>query len=209
MLSQADATGDVDAVTWAKRMLKDDGADEPFVGLVHRLDRPASGVLLMARTSEAARALSKAFRERSVEKRYLAVVNGTLRGVGRWTDTIAKIGRDPQVVAPDHPDGKHAEATWQALRAEEGRTLVQVQLETGRPHQIRLHCATRGHPVIGDVRHGAEEALDGRTVALHHALLRVEHPDTHRVHSFTTPVPEVWDPLLTDAMRDVIRNVLR
>lgn len=201
MLAQADRTGDLDVLTWAKRHVA--GGDEPFVGLVHRLDRPTSGIMALARTSEAARALSKQFRERTVEKRYLAFVEGALAGIGTWTDTIAKIDGQPRRVAPDHPDGKHAELTWQALGHTADRTLLHVQLQTGRPHQIRLQGASRGHPVVGDTRYGASAALD-RTIALHHALLRVEHPTTQRGQAFTAPVPNTWHAILSNALRETL-----
>lgn len=209
VLSQADATGDADVVTRVKERLTARGEPDPFVGLVHRLDRPASGVLALARSSAAARALGRQFRERSVEKRYVALVEGTLTGLGTWTDSIAKLGREPQVVDAEHPKGKTAVMHWQAVAASEvgdgpERTLVQVQLETGRPHQIRLQCASRGHAVLGDLRHGGTTEVDGRTLALHHVLLRIEHPDTHRVETFTASVPDAWAPLLTDAMQTAI-----
>lgn len=201
MLAQADRTGDLDVLTWAKRHV--DGGQDPFVGLVHRLDRPTSGVMALARTSEAARVLSAQFRERSVEKRYLALVEGALTGIGTWTDTLAKIDGQPRRVAPTHPDGKHAELSWQALAHAAGRTLLHIQLQTGRPHQIRLQGASRGHPVVGDTRYGASAALD-RSIALHHALLRLEHPTTQRVQAFSASVPNAWHSVLTDPLGEAL-----
>ncbi|WP_022836060.1 RluA family pseudouridine synthase [Salisaeta longa] len=191
MLSQADRTGDLDVLTWGKRAL-----DASYLGLVHRLDRPASGVMVLARTRPAARQLTRQFRERTSEKRYLVLVEGTLTGIGRYADVIAKIDQQPQLVAPDHPEGKAAELSWVALAAAHGVTLVQVTLHTGRPHQIRLQFATRGYPVLGDGRYGATRPFGGRTIALHHALLRVEHPTTERLCSFTAPVPNRWEAAL-------------
>lgn len=205
LLSQEDRTGDPDVVTLSKRQM--DGTS-PFVGLVHRLDRPASGVMVLARTTAAARHLSRQFRERAAEKHYFALVEGALSGVGTWTDTIAKVDRQPQRVAPDHPEGKHAEMTWQALARGEGRTLLRVQLTTGRPHQIRLQCAGRGHPVAGDARYGAEEDIGGRHIALHHAIVRVEHPDTRRVEAFAAAPPDWWKAVLTPAMEQVASRIL-
>lgn len=209
ILAQADATGDADLVSLVKARGRDAGEADPFVGLVHRLDRPASGVTVLARTPKAARALTRQFRERTVEKRYLALVEGTLTGIGTWRDFIAKLGREPTLVAPDHPDGKPAGLRWQALaHPGTGRTLLQVQLETGRPHQIRLQCATRGHAVLGDLRHGATTEVDGATLALHHVLLRLEHPTTRRVETFTAPVPDAWDALLTPDARGAIERAM-
>jgi tRNA pseudouridine32 synthase/23S rRNA pseudouridine746 synthase/23S rRNA pseudouridine1911/1915/1917 synthase len=194
VLAQADHTGDPDVLTLGKTGLRKAGNDASFLGLVHRLDRPTSGVMVLARTSDAARHLSRQFRERTVDKTYLAVVEGTLTGIGRWTDTIAKIDRQPQIVAPDHPEGAHAELTWQALARAEGRTLLQIQLQTGRPHQIRLQASERGHPVAGDRRYGAQSDVERGAIALHHVRIRVEHPETKRVETFTAPLPAFWAP---------------
>jgi tRNA pseudouridine32 synthase/23S rRNA pseudouridine746 synthase/23S rRNA pseudouridine1911/1915/1917 synthase len=205
MLAQADRTGDLDLLTWAKQRVATGapGPVNPFVGLVHRLDRPTSGVMALARTPQAARALSRQFRERTVEKRYLALVEGTLTGIGTWTDTLAKVDGTPRRVAADHPDGKHAALTWQAVASEGDTTLLQIQLQTGRPHQIRLQGAARGHPVVGDTRYGAAPALQ-RSIALHHALLRLEHPATQRMQAFTTPVPDAWPNVLPESLRSAL-----
>lgn len=210
MLSQADATGDADAVAQGKAWLREhEGARrDPFLGLVHRLDRPASGVLVMARTSSAARELSEQFRERLVDKRYLALVEGEMSGIGTCVGYIAKIGRDPQVVGPDHPQGKRAVLRWQALASTPERSLVSVQLETGRPHQIRLQLAAEGHAVVGDLRHGASTELDGRNLALHHARLRLEHPSDYRMVTFTAPVPSAWMAALAPAHRAALERVV-
>lgn len=207
-LAQPDRTGDPDVLSLGKQWLKDQGMSDPFLGLVHRLDRPTSGVMILARTSAAARDLSRQFRERTAEKTYLAVVEGGLRGIGTWTDYVAKPDRQPKLVPPDHPEGKPAELDWQALHATAERTLLRFQLRTGRPHQIRLQAAERNHPVVGDTRYGASKPLPDGAIALHHTILRVEHPARPRVETFVAPVPDVWDEVLTDAMRPVIERVL-
>jgi tRNA pseudouridine32 synthase/23S rRNA pseudouridine746 synthase/23S rRNA pseudouridine1911/1915/1917 synthase len=207
-LAQPDHTGDADVLTLAKRWLREQGEPDPFLGLVHRLDRPTSGVMVMARTSTAARVLSAQFRERTAEKTYLAVVEGQLRGIGAWSDYVAKPDRHPRLVAPDHPEGKYAELDWQALHRDDDRTLLRLQLHTGRPHQIRLQAAERGHPVVGDTRYGAAASLPEGAIALHHAHLRVEHPEQPRVETFVAPVPDVWSPVLSDEGRAAVERVL-
>lgn len=208
LLSQADHTGDPDVVTLGKERVASGEGEDPFVGLVHRLDRPASGIMVLARTSDAARRLSRQFREREVEKRYLVVVEGTLRGIGTWTDYIAKPGRHPRLVDPDHADGKRAVLDWQALAPGSDRTLLQVELHTGRPHQIRLQATSRGHPVIGDRRYGAASSLDEKAIALHHALVRFEHPSRPFRKTVVSAPPEAWASILTHDMRGAIRRVL-
>jgi RluA family pseudouridine synthase len=203
-LSQPDVTGDTDIVKLAKAYLRETtGERDPFVGLVHRLDRPASGVMVLARTSDAARELSEQFHDRLAEKRYLAVVEGRMTGLGTCTGFIAKVGREPKIVGPEHPEGKRAVLQWQVVAPAdpsrgEHASVVQVQLHTGRSHQIRLQLAAEGHPIVGDFRHGASTELDGRNLALHQTLLRVEHPDTFRMLTFEAPVPNVWRNVLSD-----------
>lgn len=164
--------------------------------------------MVLARTSAAARALSKQFRERTAQKTYLAVVEGRLRGIGAWSDYVAKPGRQPKLVAPDDPEGKPAELEWQALHSTDDRTLLRFQLHTGRPHQIRLQAADRGHPVVGDTRYGAATPLPDGAIALHHAYLRVEHPDQSRGDTFVAPVPDGWDDILTPEARSAINRTL-
>lgn len=205
LLAQPDHTGDPDVLTLARDWT---GKSDPFVGLVHRLDRPTSGLMVLARSSAAARVLSRQFRERTAQKQYLAIVEGSLRGIGTWTDYIAKPGRRPTIVGPDHPEGKSAELDWQALRAAEGNTLLQIQLRTGRPHQIRLQAAERGHPVVGDLRYGGAEAGLPAGIALHHAVLRIEHPSDASMKTFVAEVPAAWSSVLTDAMRSAIDRSL-
>lgn len=208
LLAQPDHTGDPDVVSRGKEFLAEEGREDPFLGLVHRLDRPASGIMVLARTSTAAKELSRQFRERLVQKRYLVVVEGTLRGLGTWTDYIAKPDRQPRLVDPDHPDGKRAVLEWQALACEDDRTLLQIELRTGRPHQIRLQATSRGHPVVGDRRYGAASSLETRAIALHHAVLRLDHPAQSRRETFVTEPPDVWSDVLTDDMRAALRRML-
>ncbi|PEN13977.1 RNA pseudouridine synthase [Longibacter salinarum] len=211
LLSQADHTGDVDLVTAAKRWLRDarDAGSDPFVGLVHRLDRPASGVMVLARTSDAARDLSNQFQDRLVEKRYLAIVEGRMTGMGTCTDYIAKIDREPTLVGPDHPEGKRAILRWQTLAPGDSVSVVQVQLETGRPHQIRLQLSNEGHPILGDFRHGGSRELDGKNLALHQVLLRVEHPDTYRMMTWAVSPPASWNHVLSSDQAAAIRAAVQ
>ena len=208
LLSQPDRTGDPDVVTLGKEQLAEEEGGDPFLGLIHRLDRPASGVMVLARTSDAAGELSRQFRERLVEKRYLVVVEGTLHGIGTWTDYIAKPDRQPRLVDPDHSAGMRAVLNWQALASDDNRTLLQVELRTGRPHQIRLQATGRGHPVVGDQRYGAASSLGDRAIALHHALLRVDHSAQSRRETFVAEPPAVWSKVLTAEMRVAIRRML-
>ena len=203
-LSQGDRTGDEDLVTWAKAFLKErfDKPGNVFVGLVHRLDRPVSGVLVLARTSKAAGRLSDQFRRRQPDKRYLAVVEGLLRGDGLATDWLVK-GDTGTVrrVSEATAGAKEARLRWRALASDGRRTLVEVELLTGRAHQIRVQLAGLRAPIVGDLRYGASGPLgDGRGIALHAASLTVEHPTLRESMTWTAAPPARWRGLLDDAV---------
>lgn len=200
MLSQADETGDHDLVAWARAHLGRASHADPYVGLVHRLDRPASGVMVVAKTPSAARALSRQFRERLPTKRYAALVVGEPPLLGTWEDYIAKVDRTVRTVAPADPRGKHAELRYQRLATEGHRSLLDVRLLTGRPHQIRIQLATRGFPLLGDIRYGGPEAFDRRTIALHCYALNVEHPEAQRPLRNQAPLPLTWPPFAHRAL---------
>jgi 23S rRNA-/tRNA-specific pseudouridylate synthase len=209
LLSQADRTGDPDLVNLAKDYLKRefDRPGDVFVGLVHRLDRPASGVIVLARTSKAAARLTAAFRERRVEKRYLAVVEGRLEGAGERTDAIVKSGERMRLAPAGAPGAREAAMRWRALASRDGLTLVEVELLTGRPHQARLQLAALGTPVLGDFRHGARRRFaEGRAVALHAWLLAFEHPVRREPCRFQSPPPAEWTGLFEEEVAGVLAD---
>ena len=197
LLTQGDRTGDDDLVTLGKAFLKErfDKPGNVFLGLVHRLDRPVSGVVVLARTSKAAGRLSEAFRERRVEKRYLAVVEGTLEGGGEAVDWLKKEKGHVSVVAPDTPGAKEARLRWRAVASKDGLTLVEVELLTGRAHQVRVQLAALGPPILGDFRYGAHRELDGKNLALHAYRLAFEHPVKREWVAFSAPPPSSWSGL--------------
>jgi 23S rRNA pseudouridine1911/1915/1917 synthase len=194
MLSQGDETGDLDLLTWAKAWVKErfDKPGDVFLGLVHRIDRPVSGVMVFARTSKAAARLSDQFRRRAADKRYMALVEGRLAGSGRAEDHLVKEDRRVRIVPPDYPGAARAVLRWRAVAHRDGRTLVDVELETGRPHQVRVQLAALGHPIVGDLRYGAKTELDGRNLALHAYMLGLEHPTRREPLRFTAPPPASW-----------------
>lgn len=198
MLSQADRTGDPDALTLGRELVRErfDKPGNVFLGLVHRLDRPASGVMVFARTSKAAARLSAQFRERTVEKDYLALVEGALEGSAAWRDHLVKEGG----AVRRSPDGKEAVLRWTALEAVSGATLVHVRLETGRAHQVRVQFAERGHPLVGDFRYGSRTELDGKNLALHCVRLAVDHPTRGERLAWTAPPPDSWPENLRSAV---------
>jgi RluA family pseudouridine synthase len=210
LLVQEDHTGDPDLLTLGKAYLKEvfDKPGNVFLGLVHRLDRPVSGVMVLARTSKAASRLSDQFRRRAPDKRYLALVEGRLEGQGTREDYLAKIDRQVRVVKPGHPEGKRAELRWRALateRRKEGNvSLVDVELLTGRAHQVRVQLAALGHPILGDLRYDAQREFDGRNLALHSCRLEIEHPTKREPMAFPALPPSTWRGYFDEVVRELV-----
>lgn len=178
-----------------------------YLGLPHRLDRPVSGAIVFARHVRAARRLSSQFENRTVGKSYWALVAGRVEpNEGTWRDHLHKRHgmAQAEVVAADHPAAKHAvlhyRVLWQGAAAVGAEaTLLEIELETGRTHQIRVQAASRGFPVIGDSQYGStasfgDPALDlrDRPIALHARQLSFSHPMTGEAVQITAPLPETW-----------------
>lgn len=201
VLTMGDASGERTLLDLAKGYVRQKYAKPGavFLGVVHRLDRPVSGVVLFARTSKAAARLSEQFRERSVEKVYRAVVEGTppereaVLQDWLWKDA----GRNAtQVVREGTPGAQQAALVVKRLRAASGRSLVEVRPVTGRSHQIRVQLASRGWPVLGDVKYGSEARLGGG-IALHAASLTFNHPTKNEPITVTAAEPAGWLNLLS------------
>ena len=182
VLVQGDRTGDVSLLDLAKVYLKEayDKPGEVFLGLVHRLDRPVSGVVMFARTSKAASRLAAQFRSRDVRKVYLAIVLGRLADTEGVIESFLqrKETRSRTVSSAQDGQARLARLTYRVLSRNPAYSLVEVVAETGRHHQIRVQLAEIGHPVVGDVKYGAQQGLDDRSVALHASELVVTHPTT-------------------------------
>jgi len=189
--TQADSSGDDDLLSILKRYIaeKYNKPGAVYLGLVHRLDRPVGGVMVFARTSKAAARLSEAFRSHAQHRRYLAVTEGEFDRPLEPTDYLLKDGRTGmvRVVRPDAPGAKQARLISRPLAARDGLTLTDVQLFTGRAHQIRVQHAHAGHPLYGDMRYG--HGVPGRQIALWAYYLELEHPTRHEMLSFTAAPP--------------------
>ncbi|MFQ5569875.1 MAG: RluA family pseudouridine synthase [Rhodothermales bacterium] len=207
LLAQGDATGDPTVLTLGKAYLKEtfDKPGRVYLGLVHRLDRPASGVMVLARTSKAAQRLTDQFRNRSPEKRYMAIVEGLCQGSGSCEDYLVKERRQVRVVPASYPQAKRAAMTWQTVATRrDGLSLLDIRLETGRSHQIRIQLSHRGWPLLGDIRYGAGRELDGRNLALHAYRLTIEHPTRRESMTWQAVPPPNWRSLFDEAIAQVL-----
>ena len=179
-------------------------------GIVHRLDRGTSGLMVVAKDDETHRALAAQFEGRTVEKEYLAVVHGVPRAKQGVMD--AAIGRDPvhrKKMSVRAPRGRVARSVYTVVEPLDGAALLRVRIHTGRTHQIRVHLASIGHPVAGDATYGGKRTPSSRRAqaraaleslsrpALHAAMLAFTHPATGARLRFESPLP----PDLEDLVR--------
>lgn len=193
MLSQEDHTGDPDVLNLCKEYLarSKPGRGIPFLGLVHRLDRPVQGLMLLAKTTRAAQNLSKQIRDRTIQKTYEAVVEGTPPPNGMLTHYLIK-DRDRNVVEVafgDQRKAKKAVLSFARMKEASNLALLSVHLQTGRPHQIRVQLAEEGYPIWGDYKYGSDQP-DGRDIALRAAELIFNHPVKKEQMHFELSVPD-------------------
>ena len=168
------------------------GEDPERPGVVHRLDRDTSGLLVLARSDEVHAALQRALRERRITREYLALVDG--RPAARRGTIDAPLGRDRRVrtrMSTDTDDTRDAVTHFEAIENLAGATLLRVRLETGRTHQIRAHLLAIGHPVLGDPEYGRGRTLPGlERQFLHAGRLAFEHPVTGAAIDLESPLPD-------------------
>ncbi|MET0390701.1 MAG: RluA family pseudouridine synthase [Polyangiales bacterium] len=192
VLTQGDRTGDASLMDTVKAWLREryDKPGQVFLGLVHRLDRPVSGVVLFAKTSKAASRLSQQFRERTVDKRYLARLEGVIAPpAGRLSCFMAQREGERRVLVSDRalPDTKPASLLYDTQWWQRDACIVNVTLETGRKHQIRAQLAHVGHPIVGDRRYGARAQLSDDAIALCAVRLTVAHPIAKQALTIALP----------------------
>lgn len=170
-----------------------------FVGVVHRLDRPVSGVVLFARTSKGASRLSEQFRLRTVEKTYHAIVEGRVSPPeGILRDRLVK-DRARNVVAvvdEDDDDGQDCVLAYRRLQKCGRLTLLEIRPETGRSHQIRVQLSNHGWPIAGDKKYGSTIQVDG-FIGLHAASLTFQHPTSKETITVSADHPRAWSRLET------------
>lgn len=197
-LVQGDQTGRGTLLEEAKEFLREKyhKPGNVFLGLVHRLDRPASGVVVLARTSKAASRLSEEIRSRRPRKVYWAMVEGEAPEQGRFIDRLERNEFNSRVVAA--PAGKEARLSFKRLNYRQGVSLVEIALETGRHHQIRVQFSHHGLPILGDRRYGSQRAFAKDTIALHAREMVIRHPTQGEEMSFVAAADDHWAALQKD-----------
>ena len=195
VLSQSDSTKDIDMLTMVKEYIKEKykKPGNVYIGLVHRLDRPVGGVMVFARSSKAASRLSQMIKEKQLSKNYLAVVRGILdKKEDELTDYLLKEDNGNTIVTTKEK-GKLAKLRYKVLEENKSNnlTLVEIELLTGRHHQIRVQFASRGHSLYGDQRYGIQ---DNKQIALWAYKLEFIHPVKKELMSFTylPPKNDCW-----------------
>jgi len=208
MPSQADSSRDTDMLTELKKYIgiKFNKPGNVYLGLVHRLDRPAGGVMVFARTSKAAARLSEQFAKHSQGRRYMAVTRGEWKCSVHPVDHLLK-GADGmvRVVKEGTPGAKRAELVSTPIASKDGLTLTDVELMTGRAHQIRVQHQHMGHPLWGDNRYGGGKS--GQQLALWAYSLTIKHPTKDEMLTFTAPPPKAvpWN-IFSDEIEGIISN---
>ena len=195
--SQGDKTGDEDMLKIIKQYLKEkyNKPGNVFVGLVHRLDRPVGGCMVFAKTSKAASRLSEQVRNKSFKKTYRAVIHGNMnKKEDNLLDYLYKNKKTNMVsvVSKNTKDAKDARLSYETLDSQKGFSLVQIDLKTGRPHQIRVQFASRKHPLFGDQRYGQHLNKVGQQIALWSYKIEIVHPTTKEKMEFVCDVPNEY-----------------
>lgn len=177
----------------------------PYLGIPHRLDRPASGAMVFALSAKAARKISRQFERRQVRKVYWALMAGRVDPpVGVWVDHVRKVPGEPraEIVAKDHPEGRSAVLSYRTLAVLDDATWLEIELQTGRTHQIRIQAAGRGHAILGDAFYGSDRPFGPKSadprqaaIALHARRLELLDPTSRELIGVAAPLPDYWPDL--------------
>ena len=201
-ISQKDKTGDEALGDIIRQFIKvrDQKPGNVFLGTIHRIDRPTSGVLIYAKTSKGLDRMSKLFRERMVHKTYWAVVEGKLKSksgsIENWL--IKNQSQNKSYVTKENRTGaKKAISHYKVLSEGDRYSLVEIDIETGRHHQIRVHLSHIGHPIKGDVKYGARRSNPDLSIDLLAREIQFVHPIKKEEIKITSLLPEsnLWHEL--------------
>ncbi|MFH1268745.1 MAG: RluA family pseudouridine synthase [Planctomycetota bacterium] len=184
---------------------RDGAPGDVYLGVPHRIDRPASGAMVLGKSRRATRELAEQFEHRTVGKIYWACVEGPVApAAGTWRDFLRKVPGQAraEVVTTDHPHAQLALLDYRSLEDAPWGRWLEIKLKTGRTHQIRVQAASRGHPVLGDAQYGSTFPFGPRhederlsAIALHARGLSFRHPKTREPVSVTASLPAAWSAL--------------
>lgn len=186
---QADSSNDIDMLTILKKYRKENEnkKGEAFIGLVHRLDRPVSGIMVFAKTSKSSSRLSNQIRENNFHKTYYAVVEGHLPAKGKLEDYLVKDNNKNISYVTTKEKGKYSKLEYEVIKTKNNLSLVKIKLITGRSHQIRVQFSSRNHPLVGDSKYGNNPK--NINIALFAQSLTFIHPTTKEKLTFTLELP--------------------
>ncbi len=192
---QSDESGDLSLEEDVKALIKvrDNKPGNVFLGVVHRLDRPVSGAVIFAKSAKALRRLNDMIKEREVEKRYWAVV--TKKPDNEQCELVHYVGRHSKMnrsfaYASPRGDAKLAKLSYELICVSQNFYLLEVNLYTGRHHQIRAQLSKEGLPIRGDLKYGAERSNKGGGISLHSRSVEFTHPVTKERVKVTAPTPK-------------------
>jgi 23S rRNA pseudouridine1911/1915/1917 synthase len=193
VLTQPDDTGNesLEELVKAWIKIKYNKQGNVFIGTVHRIDKPVSGVVLFARTSKALSRLNDSMRQKQAHKMYLATVEGrVVDSQGTLEHYLVHDDYHARVTHSKDPAGKLCRLHYRVLDQKADTAVVEIILETGRYHQIRAQMSAIGHPVVGDRKYGSRQRHQDDAIALHHYRLQIPHPITGELQTFEAPPPQ-------------------
>lgn len=180
------------AKEWIKTTYQKPG--KVFLEAVHRLDKPVSGIVAFGRTSKAVSRLNEATRNKEMKKWYYALVeNGPKDNEGILEHYLIHDDYRAQIVFKDHPEGKYASLSYRVITRNLTTSLLEIELNTGRYHQIRAQLSAIGCPIIGDDKYGSTTKFAKNAIALHHFRLIIPHPITRDLIQFDAPMPPSFE----------------
>jgi 23S rRNA pseudouridine1911/1915/1917 synthase len=177
-----------DLEEWGKKWL-----NRPFLHAVHRIDKSASGIVVLAKTSKALSRLQESMRSNMWEKMYLTIIEGIIEDKeGTLEDYLFHDSFRAKISSSSEKDAKYAKLSYRVVEEKSGFSLVEVYLHTGRYHQIRIQFASRGYPLLGDKKYGSKNFFQEGAIALHHKKLSFIHPITSEKITFVAPIFAPW-----------------
>ncbi|OGX06298.1 MAG: hypothetical protein A2Z88_00620 [Omnitrophica WOR_2 bacterium GWA2_47_8] len=198
LLVQGDKTGDTCLLDIVKKYLKEkyNKPGNVFLGLVHRLDRPVAGIVILGKTSKGAARLSEQFRTHSIQKIYHAVVQGRLPQKSGTLKSFLQKDREKnrtEVYDEEGDDRQAAELDYEVIKTGKDCSLVKIILKTGRSHQIRAQLAAEKCPIVGDVKYGASKPLPDGSIALAATSLTFQLATKNESQTVSMDLPKEWD----------------